>query len=115
MIQSPGKLGFAMVWPLALALSPRPDGSLPLPIFVVNGRSDPKQGDKDRVLDIIAGVYVVTHKDIVMRCHAESYQTAAWLHPCTANLSLKDTADVVSVFPSRISHIQCMIESRRLT
>jgi hypothetical protein len=71
--------------------------------------------DKDRVLDIIAGVYDVTHKDIVTRHHAESYQTAAWLLPRAANLSLKDTADVLGVSPSRISHIQRMIESRRLT
>ena len=75
----------------------------------------PARPDKDRVLDIIAGVYNVTHKDIVTRRHAESYQTAAWLLRRAANLSLKDTADVFGVSPSRISHIQRMIESRRLT
>ena len=37
----------------------------------------PARPDKDRVLDVIAGVYDVTHKDIVTRHHAESYQTAA--------------------------------------
>ena len=31
------------------------------------------------VLDILTGVYDVTHKDIVTRHHAESYNTAAWL------------------------------------
>ena len=75
----------------------------------------PARPDKDRVLDIIAGIYDVTHKDIVTRHHAESYQTAAWLLRRTANLSLKDTADVFGVSPSRISHIQRMLESRRLT
>jgi len=69
----------------------------------------------DIILDIIAGVYDVTHKDIVTRHHAESYQTAAWLLRRAANLSLKDTADVFGVSPSRISHIQRSIESRRLT
>ena len=57
----------------------------------------------------------VTHKDIVTRRHAESYQTAAWMLRIAANLSLKDTADVFGVSPSRISHIQRMIESRHLT
>jgi hypothetical protein len=47
--------------------------------------------------------------------HAESYHTAAWLLRRADNLSLKDTADVFRVSPSRISHIQRMIESRRLT
>ena len=40
---------------------------------------------------------------------------AGWLLRRTANLSLKDTADVFGVSPSRISHIKRMIESRRLT
>ena len=57
----------------------------------------------------------VTHKDIVTRHHAESYHTAAWLLRRAANLSLKDTADVFGVSPSRISHIQRMIELRGLT
>ena len=73
------------------------------------------RSDKDCVLDIIAGVYDVTHKDIVTRRYAESYQTAACLLHRAANLSLRDNADVFSVSPSRISHIQHMIESRRLT
>ena len=57
----------------------------------------------------------VTHKDIVTRHHAESYQTAAWLLRRAVNLSLKDTAAVFGVSPSRIFHMQRMIESRRLT
>ena len=75
----------------------------------------PARPDKDRVLDIIAGVYDVTHKDIVTSHHGESYQTAAWLLRRAVNLSHKDTADVFGVSPSRISHIQRMIESRRFT
>jgi hypothetical protein len=67
------------------------------------------------VLDIVAGVYDVTHKNIVMRHHAESYQTAVWWLRRAANLSLKDTAEAFEVSPSRISHIQRMIESRGLT
>ncbi len=47
--------------------------------------------------------------------HSEYYQIAAWLLRFAANLSLKDTADVFGMSPSRISHIQRMIESRRLT
>ena len=75
----------------------------------------PTRPDKDRVLDIIAGVYNVTQKDLVTRRHAESYQTAALLLRRAANLSLKDTAEVFGVSPARISHIQHMIELRRLT
>jgi REP element-mobilizing transposase RayT len=75
----------------------------------------PARPDKVRVLDIIAHVYDVSHNDIVTRHHAESYQTAAWLLRRATNLSLKDTADVFGVSPSRISHIQHMIESRCLT
>ena len=62
---------------------------------------------------VLAGVYDVTHKDIVTRHHAESYQTAARFLRRAANLLLKDTADVFDMSPSRISHIQRIIESRR--
>ena len=57
----------------------------------------------------------VTHKDIVTRHNAESYRTAARLLRRAANLPLKDTADVFGVSPSRISHIQRILEPRRLT
>ena len=75
----------------------------------------PARPDKGRVLDIIADVYDVTRKDIVTRRHAESYQTAAWLLRRVVNLSLKDTADVFGGSTSHISHIQRMVEPRRLT
>ena len=75
----------------------------------------PARPDKDRVFDIIAGVYDVTHKDIVTRHYAESYQTAAWLLRRAVNLTLKDNVDVFGVSPSGISHIQRFIESRCLT
>jgi putative transposase len=82
---------------------------------VPRAQTSPARPDKDRVLDIVTGVYDVNHKDIVTRHHAESYHTAAWLLRRAANLSLKDTAEVFGVSPSRISHIQRMIESRGLT
>ncbi len=66
----------------------------------------PARPDRDRVLDVIAGVFAVTHKDIVTRRHAQSYQTEACLLRRVVNLSLKDTADVFGVSPFRISHIQ---------
>ena len=75
----------------------------------------PARADKNRVLDIIEGVYDMTRKEIVTRRHAESYQTAVWLLRRATNLSLKDAADVFDGSLSRISHIQRMIESRRLT
>ena len=75
----------------------------------------PARPNKDRVLDIITSVYDMTHKNIVTRHHAEFYQMATRLLRRAPNLSLKDTADVFGVSPSRISHLQRMIESRRFT
>ena len=67
---------------------------------VPHSQTLPARPDKDRVLDVIASVYYVTHKDIVTRRHAESYQTTAWLLRRATNLSFKDTADVFGVSPS---------------
>jgi hypothetical protein len=40
-------------------------------------QASPARPEKEQVLDIVAGIYKVTHKDIVMRHHAEFYHTTA--------------------------------------
>ncbi len=60
-------------------------------------------------------MYDVKKKDVIARKHLEAYQTAAWLLRRVVNLSLKETADLFVVSPSRISHIQKAIESAERT
>jgi hypothetical protein len=51
----------------------------------------------------------LTHKYIVTTRHTEPYQTTAWLLGDAANLSIKDTADVlIKRYPSiNVIHIYC--------
>jgi len=78
-------------------------------------QTHPTRLDKDAVLTRVSQVYALQAEEILSRSHAEAYHCAAWLLRRSANVSLKEVAELFGVSPSRISHIQRSMEAGQLS
>ncbi|GJL61464.1 MAG: transposase [Nitrospirales bacterium] len=68
-----------------------------------------------QVLTRVGQAYALSPRKVLTREHQDAYQCAAWLLRRVANEPLGVVADRFGVSPSRISHIQRILESQRLT
>jgi len=78
-------------------------------------QSQPTRLTGEEVLARVGRVYGLTREELFTRAHAEAYQCAAWLLRRGANEPLGKVAGRFGVSPSRISHIQRMLETRGLS
>ncbi|WP_447971420.1 REP-associated tyrosine transposase [Nitrospira sp. M1] len=69
----------------------------------------------EQVLTRVGQVYSMHPRKLLTREHQDAYQCAAWLLRRVANEPLGVVADRFGVSPSRISHIQRILESRGLS
>ena len=78
-------------------------------------QTHPTRLDKGAVLARVSEVYALPVEEILTRSHGQAYHCAAWLLRRSANVSLKEVAELFGVSPSRISHIQRLVETGQLS
>ncbi|NOX91108.1 MAG: hypothetical protein GXP18_01255 [Gammaproteobacteria bacterium] len=78
---------------------------------VPRSQIQPTRLDKEAVLTQITQVYGLEEGVILSKSHPEAYHCAAWLLRRSANMPLKEVAELFGVSPSRISHIQRLMEA----
>ncbi|HET7587680.1 MAG TPA: transposase [Gammaproteobacteria bacterium] len=77
---------------------------------VPRAQTEPERPDAQTVLDAVAEVFEVSRQRLLDRSHQRAFQTSVYLLRRVVNLSLKETAALANVSPSRISRIQAAIE-----
>jgi putative transposase len=82
-----------------------------VPVF----QTQPTRPSPDDVLDQVTASYGVQLNAVLSRSHREAYQTAVYLLRRAANEPLQSVAIRFQISPSRVSHIQQMIESHPLS
>ena len=82
---------------------------------VPQSQTRPTRWTEAEVFDQVSKVYGLNRVVILSREHAESYRCATYLLRRAANMPLKEVAKLFGVSPSRISHIQLAMETRKLT
>jgi len=80
-------------------------------INVPADQTAPARPDADAVLQCAAECLNCGVNDILSRTHRRGYHAAAYLLRLKANLPLKDVANILGVYASRISHIQRRVAS----
>jgi REP element-mobilizing transposase RayT len=78
---------------------------------VSRAQRQPARPDQASVLRAVSDAFAVSPRQLLDRSHQKAFQTAVYLLRRVVNLSLKETADLAGVSPSRVSHIQASIET----
>ena len=84
-------------------------------VNVPSSQSRPTRVGKEGILDRVGEVYGLSPAEIISRDNTEAYHCAAYLLRRVANISLREVAALFGVSPSRISHVQREMESKKLS
>lgn len=77
---------------------------------VPRAQTEPARPDAESLLDAVAAVFKLSRQQLLHRANQRAFQVAVYLLRRIGNLSLKDTAALTGVSPSRVSRIQADIE-----